>query len=760
MLDLTHLRPTDAVQMLNSTSLGRATSDAIMRRHRQSAGTHIGDRTSLNLCAYIAWLAQQHDDPMPRPGSRLDGPQSYEDRKAKAALRNRDQARSGQEIGPLPAVVNTRRKSKAASDFRYFCEQYFPGIFTLPWSDDHFKVIDVIKIAVLSGGLFAFAMPRGSGKTTLCEIAAIWALCFGHARFIALIGASETHATEMIDTIKTELEVNNLLFDDFPEVCHPVRALEGIANRCAGQRLNGERTHISWTAKKIVLATVPGRPSSGSVVTVAGITGRIRGMKHVTHEGESLRPQLVILDDPQTDESARSSSQSQKRTEILAGAILNLAGPGQKISGVMPCTVIEPDDMAEQILDRDKHPDWQGERTCMVYEFPKNEKLWDDYRDICIRCFSENRDIQPATDFYNEHRTAMDAGAVVAWKERFNPDEISALQHAMNLKFRDERAFFAEYQNDPIPLDNNANITITIEEVMNKLNNHSRGIVPIECTHLTMFIDVQGEILYYVVTAWADNFTGAVVDYGTFPDQQRLYFTINNIRNTLSKAFPKAALEGKIYGGLKALTERMLKLEWRRDNGAPLKIERCLVDANWGLSTNTVYLFCRQSPFSNILVPSHGKGFGASTKPLSEYTRKPGERLGVNWYMPTSKNKRQVRHIIYDTNYWKSFVHTRLGVPMADRGCLSIFGDKPVNHRLFAEQICAEYSVPTSAQGRTVDEWKIKPEHFDNHWLDGLTGCAVAASLQGVQLEEIGGGMNAQRARRQVKFPVTTRRRQ
>ncbi|MEO2015685.1 MAG: hypothetical protein ABGZ53_15075, partial [Fuerstiella sp.] len=35
---------------------------------------------------------------------------------------------------------------------------------------------------------------------------------------------------------------------------------------------------------------------------------------------------------------------------------------------------------------------------------------------------------------------------------------------------------------------------------------------------------------------------------------------------------------------------------------------------------------------------------------------------------------------------------------------------------------------------RTVDEWKIRPERADNHWLDGIVGCAVAASIQGVVL--------------------------
>ena len=33
-----------------------------------------------------------------------------------------------------------------------------------------------------------------------------------------------------------------------------------------------------------------------------------------------------------------------------------------------------------------------------------------------------------------------------------------------------------------------------------------------------------------------------------------------------------------------------------------------------------------------------------------------------------------------------------------------------------------------------VDEWKVRPEQSDNHWLDCLVGCAVAASIQGAVL--------------------------
>ena len=55
-------------------------------------------------------------------------------------------------------------------------------------------------------------------------------------------------------------------------------------------------------------------------------------------------------------------------------------------------------------------------------------------------------------------------------------------------------------------------------------------------------------------------------------------------------------------------------------------------------------------------------------------------------------------------------------------------------HRLLAEHLTAEYRVKTEGRGRTVDEWKLRPEASENHWLDCLVGCAVAASIQGAVL--------------------------
>ena len=74
-----------------------------------------------------------------------------------------------------------------------------------------------------------------------------------------------------------------------------------------------------------------------------------------------------------------------------------------------------------------------------------------EYAQLRAEGLRNDRGIGEATEFYREHQAAMDAGAVVAWPERHNPDELSAIQHAMNLKLQDEAAFFAEYQNEPLP---------------------------------------------------------------------------------------------------------------------------------------------------------------------------------------------------------------------------------------------------------------------------------------------------------------------
>ncbi len=728
-LDVRQMRPSLLARLLNSTPLGEVIGERQLRRHRTRAGFRIGDERHVDLLRYAAWLVWSRHHPEPAAA-----PRDYEAMKEAARARNAQLSATGRDIGAIPEVVDPARKARAATSFRYFCEAYFPETFRLAWSDDHLKVIAKIETAVLHGGLFAMAMPRGSGKTTLAETACIWAMLTGAQEFVCLIGSDAGHARGMLESIKVEFETNERLLGDYPEVVFPIHALERIHNRAKGQLCGGKPTRIVWTADEIVLPTVPGSRASGAIIRVAGIESRIRGMKFKRADGRPVRPSLVVLDDPQTDESARSEQQIRARLETLNGAILNLGGPGQKISGIMPCTVIRPGDMADQILDREKHPAWQGERTQLVYAFPRNEKLWSAYAQIRADSFRNDGDGREATDFYRRNRAEMDAGAVVAWEARHNADELSAIQHAMNLRLQDERAFWAEYQNQPLPPEQGESEDLDAAAIAAKVNAHPQGLVPIGASHLTMFVDVQGKALFHMVVAWEDDFTGYVVDYGTYPEQPRRGFTLRDIQRTLSRAAPGAGLEGSIYAGLEKLAADCLGRIWMRDDGAAMRVERCLVDANWGQSTDVVYQFCRQSAHANVVMPSHGRYVGASSVPFSEYKRKKGERVGLHWRIPNVQGRRQVRHALIDTNYWKSFVQARLAVAMGDPGCLSLYGRNPQEHELLAAHLTAEYRVRTEARGRLVDEWKLRASGLDNHWLDCLVGCAVAASIQGAVL--------------------------
>jgi hypothetical protein len=728
-IDPRNLRPGELCRLLNSTPLGTVINERQLYRHRNRAGYRLGDGNRVDLLRYVAWLVEEVHRPQASTAS-----DSYESLKERARARNAAIAKAGRDIGELPEITDLTRKQKAEHDFQYFCEAYFPQTFHLAWSADHVKVIRRIEQAVLHGGLFAMAMPRGSGKSTISECACIWAVLYGHREFVCLIGSDEGHAMDMLDSIKMELDGNEWLLADFPEVVYPIHCLDGIANRCGGQLYQGQRTHIGWTAREVVLPTMPGSVASGAIIKVAGITGRIRGMKYKRSDGRPVRPSLVVLDDPQTDESARSLSQCAHRESILAGAVLGLAGPGKKISGIMPCTVIRPGDMADNILSRDKHPEWNGERTRMVYAFPTSETLWKRYAELRAEGMRRGDGGEEATEFYRQNQAMMDEGAIIAWPERFNHDELSAIQHAINLKLQDEAAFFAEYQNEPLPEVAASDNELTADAIAARTNRLQRGEVPVGCNYVFMFVDVQANLLFYLVAAWEDDFTGYVIDYGTWPDQKRPWFTMRDARLTLANVSGTGGLEGSIYAGLEALTGRMLQREWKRDDGAMLRIERCLIDANWGSSTDVVYQFCRQSAHAGIVLPSHGRFVGASSQPFSEYKRRPGDRIGHNWRIPNVHGKRAVRHIVFDTNYWKSFVHARFAVAMGDRSCLTLFGDQPDLHRLLAEHLTSEYRVRTEGRGRSVDEWKMRPERGDNHWFDCLVGCAVGASMQGAVL--------------------------
>ncbi|MBQ7111616.1 MAG: hypothetical protein IJO06_10395 [Thermoguttaceae bacterium] len=110
---------------------------------------------------------------------------------------------------------------------------------------------------------------RGVGKTPLCgEQAAL----FGYRRYVLFVGATASAARSAFNSIKADLDANDLIVDDFPEICYPIVELNGAANRAGGRRFAGVQTNIVWNDDLVVLPTTPtngSQPNYGGAFSFA-----------------------------------------------------------------------------------------------------------------------------------------------------------------------------------------------------------------------------------------------------------------------------------------------------------------------------------------------------------------------------------------------------------------------------------------------------------------------------------------------------------
>jgi hypothetical protein len=611
---------------------------------------------------------------------------------------------------------------------QFFLRTYFPQTFDLLWSPMHLAVIARLETVISHGGLYALATPRGSGKTSILERAALWSVLTGRRRFIVIIAASEALAETSLVRIKAELEFNTKLAEDFP-LLYPLRKLESQSRRCVGQLTEGKRTAIVWLKKRIVFPSMQGRDveGSGGIIHVGGITGALRGLSHVDVEGKTFRPDFVFVDDPQDRESARSVVQTSERLAIINGDLLGLAGPGKRIAGIAAMTVIIKADLADQLLDPVRSPSWQGERYKLLDSFPTSP-LWDDYAALWREGLLPHGDKGAAGKLYRDHRSEMDQGGQAAWEARYEPGEASALEHAMRLRLKiGEESFMSEYQNEPLdPSKLDVSILDPVK-IANRTGGFPRGMAPPEVEKLTCFIDCGQLLLWWVMAGWSEDFGCSILDYGSWPEQRSRIFLARQASPTLEQVYP-GGMEAAVFAGLRDLVGRLINREWTRSDGATLPISRILIDSGW--QDSTVRLFVRQHPRRDILTPSKGVGIGPAQAAIADYRKRPGEKPGDGWILgPAGADK--LRLLRFDSNLWKSRVANMLTRPMGQRGGVLLFGDRPAEHELLVMHLSSEYPTAMEAKGRSVNVWTRRADQ-DNHLFDCLIGAAVGASLEGI----------------------------
>lgn len=648
------------------------------------------------------------------------------------------------DIYPIPDVVNPQRKEECKYNFKLYCETYHPNKFELRWSPIHLDLIATMENSVLrESGTLCYACFRGFGKTSLAETLGQWSLLYGHKSYIVIIAATGDLAKNLVRSQLLEFETNDRLFEDFPEVCYPIRCLERNFVRAINQHVDSIPTRIGYKQDSFSLPVIKDSLSSGSKVHSVGLTSSLRGLKHTLPSGKVIRPDFVIIDDPQTDNSAKSEVATSTRERIIQGAIAGLAGPRTAMTAIMPCTVIRSNDLAERFLDTKKRPEWQGKRTSLLPSLPKNMDLWRQYADIRAESLRSGMGVKQGTAFYAANRSAMDDGAIVTWLERYDPRfQLSAIQAAMDLYFTDPIAFASEYQNQPLIESNgliNHNLELTVEKLLERSSGMKYGTVPRHTLFLTTGIDIQAKILYYTTVAWTEDFGGIIADYGTYPRQHSYEgWTAQN------PPIPMTAVDGNdnlpliplVFKGLENIRDNVLSRGFRRDEtDDSLFVDKCLIDANWALSADAVYSFCKQNESSNKFLPSNGRSVSATMIPMEQWAGKLGEKRFWNARIRLNTiEANRGRHAIFDGNSWKTLVAERLLVPKGSNNALMFYGDSPYSHQTLMQQLCAEKPEQRKGRGRTVDEWEAEGSVVENHWWDCLVMAAVAANISGLRV--------------------------
>uniref|UniRef100_A0A6M3IPJ1 Putative terminase n=1 Tax=viral metagenome TaxID=1070528 RepID=A0A6M3IPJ1_9ZZZZ len=186
---------------------------------------------------------------------------------------------------------------------KYFCAEYL----TSEIPEFHKEAYSLLP----TEPRIAIASPRGHGKSTICSVFyPIWLGLFQKRQDITIISASEGLAIEWLRKIKRELEINRRIIAFF-----------------------GELKSDKWTENHIIL-----KNSRRVNIRARGAGSQIRG----------FRPDCLICDDLETNESVESEEQRKKLKDWIFRDCLNTLMPEGQF--IIIGTIIHPLSVLSDLL--------------------------------------------------------------------------------------------------------------------------------------------------------------------------------------------------------------------------------------------------------------------------------------------------------------------------------------------------------------------------------------------------------------------------
>jgi len=308
-----------------------------------------------------------------------------------------------EELPSLDPEVQKQLRREVAKDPIAFAILYFPHHLEDPatgeitFSEVHFEwarialrwVEPVTQPMEDRNGIIA---PRECGKSTWWFlINPLWAAANGYKKFAVAFAHSSGQAEGHLSTLKHELDTNTLLRNDHPDLV--------AAKRRPGSGVTlADRQGLLHTAGDFVFAA-------------KGADTQVLGMKV-----GAQRPDLLILDDVEPDESNYSDFMAEKRLSTVTDAIFPL---NVRASVIIVGTVTMPNSITHQLVKvaQGFEPDTKDVERWVV-----DEKITPHYYKAI------------ATDEAGERRSI--------WPQKWPLEFLEAIEHT--------RSYAKNYDNDPL----------------------------------------------------------------------------------------------------------------------------------------------------------------------------------------------------------------------------------------------------------------------------------------------------------------------
>lgn len=316
------------------------------------------------------------------------------------------------------------RKQLGAIDLGYFGRAYLAHYFVRPSPPFHEELDRIFRDGVMkgmnpltdakaisraNGCRRAVEAPRGHAKSTTFTFKdSLHSSVYGYKHYEIILSDSSEQAEGFLNDLKTELEENAALREDF-----------------------GELKGRVWKASIILL-------SNGVKIEALGAGKKIRGRRH-----KQWRPDLILCDDLENDENVNTPEQRKKLRDWFYKAVSKAGDTYTDI--VYIGTLLHYDALLANVA---KNPEYVTARYKGVISFATHTELWEAWERIYTDLENPAHQ-QDAEAFFKANEAEMLEGTAVLWEEKLPYYALMVMRISEG-----EASFSSEIQNEPIDPEN------------------------------------------------------------------------------------------------------------------------------------------------------------------------------------------------------------------------------------------------------------------------------------------------------------------